>query len=561
MWHLMWLTLSFVLCFLSTVNYVAAAPIDSADEAARYLERFGYLERGPQDSYSQSVSAEYFMQLFDAIKDFQSFAGLKKTGELDKETLEVMNKPRCGIPDRIRPGHSSTRRKRFAIQGSHWPKKKLTYKIKKYTTDMSQSDVDREIARAFQVWADVTDLAFVHVKNPSADVDIDILFASGEHGNCPSFNGGPGFVYAHAAYPINGGDAHFDEGETWALDSVKAGTNLFQVATHEFGHSLGLEHTDVPTAVMYPFHGYSSDFKLDKDDIEGIQELYGKNQFSRKLALELKATLELLKTTVNNLEKKNIELRNDLIDTRTNLNKKLEETKQELVKTRAYFTITVDDLSAKLNVQTSEIVDIGKMPTSCADLQQIGHKLSGFFSVKGSKKMEMIYCNFNANQNDKQKWIGYADVKSAPVHFHVQRNSSFETQLTPIPFELARVNEGNAMNLSSGIFTAPRPGIYFFSFTGVAHLFSSSSYAWFSSYLFLNGNRIGMSNVQEHKGPVRQYSPLTLQSTLNLKKGDRVWVTIETLRFSSLYDDKYDDRGHLTHFTGFMLEEEIVAYL
>ncbi len=59
--------------------------------------------------------------------------------------------------------------------GSHWPKKILTYKIKKYTTDMPKSDVDREIARAFQMWADVTDLTFVHVKNPSADVDIDIL--------------------------------------------------------------------------------------------------------------------------------------------------------------------------------------------------------------------------------------------------------------------------------------------------------------------------------------------------------------------------------------------------
>ncbi len=41
---------------------------------------------------------------------------------------------------------------------------------------MSPSDVDREIARAFQMWADVTDLAFVHIKNPSADVDIDILY-------------------------------------------------------------------------------------------------------------------------------------------------------------------------------------------------------------------------------------------------------------------------------------------------------------------------------------------------------------------------------------------------
>ncbi len=43
------------------------------------------------------------------------------------------------------------------------------------------------------------------------------------------------------------------------------------MATHEFGHSLGLEHTDVTTAVMHPIHEYSSDFKLDKDDIEGIQ--------------------------------------------------------------------------------------------------------------------------------------------------------------------------------------------------------------------------------------------------------------------------------------------------
>ncbi len=41
---------------------------------------------------------------------------------------------------------------------------------------MSPADVDREIARAFQVWANVTDLTFVHVKNKSADVDIDILY-------------------------------------------------------------------------------------------------------------------------------------------------------------------------------------------------------------------------------------------------------------------------------------------------------------------------------------------------------------------------------------------------
>jgi hypothetical protein len=98
---------------------------------------------------------------------------------------------------------------------------------------------------------------------------------------------------------------------------------------------------------------------------------------------------------------------------------------------------------------------------------------------------------------DKQKWIGYADVKSAPVHFYVQRNSSFFTYNTPIPFDLARVNEGNAMNLTSGIFTAPRPGIYFFSFTGMALFPAASSSVQLSVFLYCNGDQIGLGLVEE----------------------------------------------------------------
>lgn len=59
--------------------------------------------------------------------------------------------------------------------------------------------------------------------------------------------------------------------------SGSGGIYLESIATHEFGHGLGLEHSPVTTATMYPTMPTYCDrtfLTLDPDDISGIESLY-----------------------------------------------------------------------------------------------------------------------------------------------------------------------------------------------------------------------------------------------------------------------------------------------
>uniref|UniRef100_A0A8D0G272 Peptidase metallopeptidase domain-containing protein n=1 Tax=Strix occidentalis caurina TaxID=311401 RepID=A0A8D0G272_STROC len=231
--------------------------------AKKYLQNF-YDFKEEKNSLFKTKNLNH---MADKIREMQSFFGLEVTGELNPETLDIMKQPRCGIPD--------VRSYSTFPQSPRWKKEDVTYRILNYTPDMLQSDVEEAIAKALQLWSSVTPLRFTRLFTGQADIMIS--FASGFHGDFYSFDG-PGGTLAHAYPPGNGigGDAHFDEDENWTKFTTYNGYNLFLVAAHELGHSLGLGHSEVFGALMYPIYMArdTRDYRLPQDDIDGIQALY-----------------------------------------------------------------------------------------------------------------------------------------------------------------------------------------------------------------------------------------------------------------------------------------------
>lgn len=183
----------------------------------------------------------------------------------------------------------------FATSGNAWPAPSLITisfmpdgtNINGYSSNLvstfntkfgSAATWQNQILKAAQQWAQQTNINFAVVSDNGTATGS----GSNQQGD-PGFGdiriGGYNFgtsTLAQAYLPptVNNysiaGDMQFNTGTTFNVGSTY---DLFTVATHEFGHALGLLHSTTTAACMYS--AYSSvKAALNADDISGIKNIY-----------------------------------------------------------------------------------------------------------------------------------------------------------------------------------------------------------------------------------------------------------------------------------------------
>lgn len=225
--------------------------LDDVIYAINFLQKFGYLK-------GKSIE-----QILHAIELYQQWFGLTVDSELGPQTLTSMRQPRCQHMDVLE------------ARNSKWGLTNLTYYIKSRDTgEITAEQWDQEIADAFSYWSEVCPLKFTRVNSTNANI---ILSVSSNRGDGLGTSGG---TLAFAQLPPNSNYRGqlitvYDSAERWSTTSG-GGINLSSVVCHEGGHLLGLDHTNVRGALMYPTYSPSVTKPQQNDDIKRIQALYGK---------------------------------------------------------------------------------------------------------------------------------------------------------------------------------------------------------------------------------------------------------------------------------------------
>lgn len=177
-------------------------------------------------------------------------------------------------------GAFGARVKSYATEGPKWPTNQVVYYVNPQNLYLSDAAAVWAIQTGAAAWRD------------QSGANIQLVYGGTTSGSSLTMNNknevffrndSSGFV-AETYWWFDGSN-HFIDADIvmhenyvyFAGSGCSKGVYLEEVATHEFGHALGLAHSSVPDATMEPAmpdYCDTSQLTLEADDISGIRTLY-----------------------------------------------------------------------------------------------------------------------------------------------------------------------------------------------------------------------------------------------------------------------------------------------
>jgi hypothetical protein len=171
----------------------------------------------------------------------------------------------------------------WVANGHVWSSHQVPYYINPANLDLPEADILDAVQSGAANWPNQSraDFGFSYSGRSNAtavanNAHNDVFFRNESNGSTIAVTywwyDGTGYLVDADILFYDGGFTFFGNG-----GGCTAGQYVQDVATHEFGHALGLRHTSISVATMYATTTACSQNwrSLDPDDIAGVEALYG----------------------------------------------------------------------------------------------------------------------------------------------------------------------------------------------------------------------------------------------------------------------------------------------